>query len=96
MDCCARSDSRFPKALLKKLAELSKLTWDDLKMTHVGTEKVEINSMKVGLPAGVPNQLSSLLAFNFSGTKGRILGHQNGNIFHVYYVDTDLSTYDHG
>ena len=96
--CCIKSDKKFLRGFVKKLKLLSDLTWSSIKLsdrTGHGAEKIAKNSIKVSIPASITNDVEEFLSFYFAGDKGRIIGFQDSNIFHVVYIDTDLSVYNH-
>ena len=98
MEKCVASDKRFPRGLIKKIEMVSKLSWDDIQLAHrrgTGTEKILRNSIKPSIPNEITDDVTDFLSFHFSGRKGRIIGFRDRYIFHVVYVDTKLTVYDH-
>ena len=95
---CKLADRRFLRGFVTKIKILSDLRWSDIQLTgrqQSGSEKIDRKSLNVPVPSFVTRDVGFLLSFYFSGTRGRIIGHRNGDIFHVIYIDTDLSVYGH-
>lgn len=97
--CCNSSDAKFLKGLLKKLEKISQNFWSQIQLSDrqgQGTEKIEINSIKPGVPGTVSPDIKHFLSFYFAGKKGRLIGFRGqDSLFHVVYIDTKLSVYRH-
>lgn len=96
--CVNCSDKKFLKGFVKKLKLLSDLTWTQIHLSDRhghGAEKININCIKPSIPSSITKEVKDFLSFYFAGDKGRIVGYQNSNIFHITYIDIDLSVYDH-
>ncbi len=95
---CFKSDKAFPKQFFKKICEVSCLSWSEIKLAPkdgLGTEKINKESIKVSIPTTYTEDVDFFLSFYFNGTKGRIVGHRSGSVFHILYIDTQLKVYKH-
>lgn len=92
-------DKKFPKGLLSKMETLTHMTWTQIKFsarTGAGAEKIPIDSLRKAPPATITGDVKEFLSFRFSGTDGRIIGYRGKDtIFHIVFIDTDLSVYSH-
>lgn len=98
MDNCVNSDKKFSKQLLKKIELISKLSWDEIKLSDRkghGAEKIARTSIKPGVPPMITDDVKDFLSFYFNGEKGRIIGFRNQSLFHVIFIDTKLDVYKH-
>lgn len=93
--CIQTTHRNFERALIKKLKQLADQTWNTLQLSALGSEKIEIGSINPSLPIGAPKGVTHLLSFYFAGDKARLIGHKNGDTFHIYFIDTNLSVYKH-
>lgn len=87
--------------LIKQIVNISQLKWQDLQLSSrhgLGTEKINISSLKINLPAEITedviNASNGLLAFRFDGKKP-FVGIRNRFIFHVLAIDSKFTLYDH-
>lgn len=84
-------------ALMDTLIRLGGLTWADIRLLPkhgMGSEKIAKQQLKAGIPSFISADVNSLFAFRFSGKKP-FVGHLNGVIFHVLYIDRDFTLYPH-
>lgn len=98
IDSCIRANSKFIKSFAKRLKVLSDLTWTQIQLSDRhghGAEKIAKASINPSVPTSITRDVKDFLSFCFSGTDGRIVGYRDSNIFHIVYIDTDLSVYDH-
>lgn len=82
-------------ALLQKLNTWGKTTWAVIQSGNrkgVGHETISISSIKVSIPEIVKKQ--TILSTRFHGNC-RLLGFRENSIFHIVWIDHDLSVYDH-
>lgn len=85
-------------ALVEQLTRLSQLTWNQIKLEPkhgMGSEKISKTSIRASIPNFISDDVDFFLAFRFSG-KAPFVGHRNGSIFHVLYIDPKFDLYDHG
>lgn len=90
-------DERERAALINKMATLSKMTWNEIKLAPkhgLGSEKIARSSIKDTLPDFITDDVQELLAFRFKG-KAPFLGHRRGPVLHVIFVDPKFDLYDH-
>lgn len=82
--------------LLKKLVEISKTTWNSLilKDKKSGFELID-KSIITGLPNVVTEDISKLYILRFASQDCRIIGFRQDNVYHILYIDPDLSLYRH-
>lgn len=84
-------------ALIRQMANLSKLSWDDIKLTGkrgMGSEKIKRKSIQVSIPKEVTPDVEDFLALRFSGKKA-FVGFRNQFVFHIIYIDANFSVYKH-
>lgn len=82
---------------IKKVCKLSAMTWNDIKLAPrhgLGTEKISRSSIHPSIPSFISDDVDFLLAFRCFGMMP-FLGHRNGAIFHVLYLDPAGEVYDH-
>ena len=95
LDNCDQEDKI---ALLVRLTKLSQLTWNDIKLSDrhgFGTEKIPTNIIQSERPPFLSDDINHLLAFRFNKL-APFLGHRSGSIFHIVYIDSKFSLYNHG
>lgn len=82
-------------ALIDKFAELSRLTWGQIRQAPrhgLGCETIDANSMKVPVPEDVNKD--RLIAFRFCGL-APMIGVRREATFYVLWLDRDFSAYPH-
>lgn len=85
-------------ALVSQLTRLSQLSWNDIKLSHkhgMGTEKINKSAIRSTFPVFISDDVDHLLAFRFKGL-APFLGHRNGSVLHIIYIDSKFTLYDHG
>lgn len=90
---CSTEDVHF---FTENLIKLSQLTWEQIKLTDrkgMGSEKISIKSLKSTIPNSLTPDIEELLVFRFH--KRRMLGYRNKFIFHIIFIDTKLTLYNH-
>lgn len=84
-------------ALVKKLCQLSKIPWGQIKQVHrhgCGCEQIQRSSIKgVSIPKFITPDIT-LLAFRFYG-KAPMIGFRSERIFHIVWLDRDFTVYKH-
>ncbi len=83
-------------ALVERLAELGKLTWQEIQTSArhgLGHETIPKNQIKVGLPPCITDDVT-LLSFRFDGKKPMV-GFRKDKIFYIIWLDRDFSLYVH-
>lgn len=85
-------------ALLTRLAKLSTMSWNDIKLADrhgLGSEKIFKTSIRASFPSFISDDVDHLLAFRFNGL-APFLGHRNKSVLHIIFIDSGFSLYDHG
>jgi hypothetical protein len=94
--CISRCEMAEKAKFADTLRKLSQFTWLDLKLTgrhQLGYEKIEKNSLKVGIPAHLTEDIN-IIAFRFDGKKSMV-GYRINDIFYIVWVDRNFSVYKH-
>ncbi|RDI13219.1 hypothetical protein [Flavobacterium sp. AG291] len=84
-------------SLLEQIVRLSQMTWDEIERTHrhgMGSEKIEVNSLKVKCPEFITDDVNYLLSLRFQGKKPFLI-HRDRFICHVIFIDNKFSVYKH-
>lgn len=90
-------DTEEKKALVEKMVAISQMTWQAIQLAPrhgMGTEKINIDSIRPKCPPFITEDVKFLLALRFDGKKP-ILGHRNKFIFHIIFIDRDYTVYNH-
>jgi hypothetical protein len=85
------------KNFVSQLVLLSSHTWNDIQLAPkhgLGSEKINLSSIKASLPVSFTEEVKHLLAFRFDGKKA-FVGFRSGFIFHIFYLDRDFTLYQH-
>lgn len=85
------------KSLLEQIVRLSSLTWNEITNTQrhgLGSEKIDINSIKPSCPSFITPDVSYLLSIRFQGKKPFII-HRDRFIAHIIFIDNKFSVYNH-
>jgi hypothetical protein len=82
--------------LLKKLVGISKTSWSSLvlKDKKSGFERLNKNAIS-SLPSIITDDIDKLYVLRFASQECRLIGFRQGNIYHILYIDPDLSLYKH-
>jgi hypothetical protein len=84
---------------LKRLRDLSKLGWDEIKKSHrhsYGMEKIPVHAIKLQMPDCVSDEVSHLDVFRASGDNRVFIGLRRMKIFHVFFIEANFGdVYDH-
>jgi len=94
VELCSKDDRA---SLIRKMAKLSKLTWDEIKLAPrhgLGSEKISRKSIRPSIPSEITPDVESFLALRYSGKKV-FVGFRNQFIFHMIYIDRNFSVYNH-
>jgi hypothetical protein len=94
ISCCSTEQK---KELLGKIDQLSKATWEEIRLAHrhgLGGEKIDRSSLNVNPPVFITKDVDHLLAFRFDGKKAMLI-HRYRFIMHVIFIDHNFSVYDH-
>jgi hypothetical protein len=96
--CLSNCEKQEKAAFADTLHKLSKLTWAQIRIAPkhgCGTEKIARDSIDTGIPVHVTEDVSFFLAFRFDGKKPMV-GYRKDEVFHVLWLDRDMTLYDHG
>lgn len=91
-----QADKDALAAFTKQLKLLSSLTWKKIKQSPrhgQGCEKINRRSLSVSVPDNISED-AEMLAFRFYG-KRVFVGFRSLEIFHVLFLDTNFTLYDH-
>jgi hypothetical protein len=81
---------------IEKLHQLSQMKWTEIQLSgkhNSGSEKINQKSVNVPLPTFITPNIN-LLALRFHGKKAMV-GYRSGYIFHILYLDTKFTVYNH-
>jgi len=81
---------------LERIVKLCNLTWQEIKLADkhgFGTEKIPKKNIKQQLPKEVTEDVP-LLALRYNGKKP-FVGFKNRFVFHVLFIDRNLTLYKH-
>jgi hypothetical protein len=90
-------DAEEKKSFIEQIVRMSRMTWNDLKLAPrhgMGSEKISVSALKAKSPPFITEDVQDLLAFRFQGKKP-FVGHRDGFIFHVLFIDRAFSLYPH-
>lgn len=82
---------------ITKACKLSTMTWNDIKLAPrhgLGSEKINRSSVRATIPSFISDDVEFFLAFRCFGMMP-FLGHRNGSILHVLYLDPTGEVYKH-
>jgi hypothetical protein len=91
-DCEAVERSK----MLERLRILGKMPWRELRKEHrhrYGCEKIERNSLKVGIPAFLTGDVRLLVFRAFE--RVAMVGYKNHRVFYVVWIDREFKLYKH-
>lgn len=92
LDAC---DKDHKAALIDRLTQLSKLTWQQIQQASMhgqGTEQIARSSLKVQLPGFFNDDY--VLAFRFFG-KAPMLGFRRDRVFYILFLDPSFKASSH-
>jgi len=95
--CISKCTKEEKVAFVNKLHTLSQLPWSQLKISHshgLGYEKINRDSIKSNIPQFIKGDISYFIAFRFHGN-APMVGHKNGRIFHIIWLDRNFTLYRH-
>ena len=84
-------------ALIEQIIRLSNMTWNEIQLSPrhgLGSEKIDIKGIKIGLPSILTDDVKHLLALRFLG-KAPFVGWRNKFVFHIFYIDRAFTLYNH-
>ena len=94
---CIQDCQQEEKAkILERLRKISQRTWQDIRQLDrhgYGTEVINHNSLRVGLPQFITEDVK-LLAFRAYDLVAMV-GYRKGRVFHVIWIDRQFKLYSH-
>jgi hypothetical protein len=94
-DCIAHCNLAHFKAFADRLKLLSGVTWQQITSANrhgIGHEKIRRDQLKC--PCALADDVEFVLAFRYHGMCP-MLGHREGAILHVLWLDPNFQAYDH-
>ena len=96
----AKKDSDFFIDYIKHLRQFCQLNWNDVRTTQrhgLGTESINVDSLKDGARKQVPSGLTKLLVLRTTGGNHAFLGYRDGSVFQVLFIEYQFGdVYNHG
>lgn len=95
LDPCSKEDLA---ALFKALARLCTISWKQINLSgrhQLGFEQIPVSQLKRSLPHVFSDDVDKVMVFRYSGKKA-MAGHRRKNVFHLLFIDSDFSLYNHG
>ena len=93
------NDSKFFVDFLERLHKLSVLGWEEIRKFQrhsFGMEKIPIDKIKPQCPSFITPDIKELHVFRATGSNNVFIGLQQGNIFHVIFIEADFGdVYNH-
>lgn len=86
------------KSLYSRLKIMSNQKWCDFKLApheKGGPEFIPIDQIAAPIPNVTTPDITKLTSIRFDGTAKRIIGLRVNQVFHIFYIDSDLSVYKH-
>ena len=84
-------------SLIERMCKLSTMTWDQIRQTHkhgFGSEKIQQENLRAARPSHITPDVT-FYALRFDGLRPMV-GYKSHFIFHILYLDTNFSLYEHG
>lgn len=96
----AKNDSVYFIDFIQHLHKFCSLNWNDVRTTQrhgLGTESIDVTTLKEGAKNLVPSGLSKLLVLRATGNNHVFLGYRDGNVFQVLFIEYKFGDiYNHG
>ncbi len=86
----AKNDSGYFVDFIQHLRKFCSLNWNDVRATQrhgLGTESIDISSLKEGAKKLVPSGLTKLLVLRATGNNHAFLGYRDGSVFQVLFIE---------
>jgi|SRR5579884_1091907 len=96
--CIGACEKDEKVALLNKLEMLSQAPWKQWKQTNYkagGYTEIDRSAIRAGIPAFVTEDVTKFGRVRFKD-KAPMVGYKVGAVFHVLWLDRDMTLYDHG
>lgn len=96
----AKNDSDYFVDFIQHLRKFCALNWNDIRTTQrhgLGTESIDVASLKDGAKDLVPSGLTKLLVLRATGNNHAFLGYRDGSVFQVLFIEYKFGDiYNHG
>lgn len=96
----AKNDSSYFVDFIQHLRRFCSLNWNDVRTTQrhgLGTESIDVASLKEGAKELVPSGLTKLLVLRATGKNHAFLGYRDGSVFQVLFIEYKFGDiYNHG
>lgn len=96
----AKNDSGYFVDFIQHLRKFCALNWNDIRTTQrhgLGTESIDVDSLKEGAKPLVPSGLAKLLVLRATGNNHAFLGYRDGSVFQVLFIEYNFGDiYNHG
>ena len=96
----AKNDSSYFVDFIQHLRRFCSFNWNDVRTTQrhgLGTESIDVATLKENAKALVPSGLSKLLILRATGNNHAFLGYRDGNVFQVLFIEYKFGDiYNHG
>ena len=86
-------DFKFYTEFIERLKKISTLTWNQINVADrhgFGTEKLPVGQIIPQLPRFVTPEIGHLTVFRANGDNRPFLGHRNGTIFHIIFIEENF------
>jgi len=86
----AKNDSGYFVDFIQHLRKFCSLNWNDVRTTQrqgLGTESLDVSSLKEGAKELVPSGLTKLLVLRATGNNHAFLGYRDGSVFQVLFIE---------
>jgi len=86
----ANNDSGYFVDFIQHLRKFCSLNWNDVRTTQrygLGTESIDVSSLKEGVKKLVPSGLTKLLVLRATGNNHAFLGYRDGSVFQVLFIE---------
>ena len=86
----AKNDSDYFVDFIQHLRKFCSLNWNDVRTTQrhgLGTESIDVASLKEGSKNLVPSGLTKLLVLRATGNNHAFLGYRDGSVFQVLFIE---------
>lgn len=86
----AKNDSDYFVDFIQHLRKFCSLNWNDVRTTQrhgLGTESIDVVSLKEGAKDLVPSGLNKLLVLRATGNNHAFLGYRDGSVFQVLFIE---------
>ena len=86
----AKNDSVYFVDFIQHLRKFCSLNWNEVRTTQrhgLGTESIDVASLKESVKDQVPSGLTKLLVLRATGNNHAFLGYRDGSVFQVLFIE---------